>query len=685
MRRFPIIAVLLALLLACTAASAQQSYQKTITFKADHQNPWGYVNGPNGVQTDVGRLDYIRTSKELLKPLAGSFGIQPDGTIDHDFDLIGIFVSVPLIGLDTGAGITLHISNAAIGFEFESIASGGEVSLAYPGSVGLTYPDPKTLFPGDTFTINSTWTPDAASGVMTSSKSNYELRLSALFKARVSIDAVVELLGEDLYRQELIGFGQIQGDNGAEFKKITLLDVNQDILSAGAFLLTSGGHIDAFNSILQGQFIHPPGTDTATEASGSNVILQSHGKDKFLTLTLDVTNIILTVLDLPGIEGHHCVPGLGQALCVDVHVLDLFGQLDFSMEDLLKFQGTPDITVQLSNGQIKTFKAGASLTLTMPSVGAGVQANTLTVAPSFSMANSNTLDHASYLVLDPSIRFQPFALDVCIDIDIASGCLSFKPIDDIVLWSTSIQIDFLSPNPKTFTLPGVSTVATETFDIVGYTYPLPGLASVSPSMLPLNGGAFTLTATGTGYAPSHTNGSGTALGSVIYWDGSPRPTTFVTDTTLTAAISAADAAAEGTHLVTVVNPSPGGGTSASQKVIIDGTGPVITEAASPSTINNVSKPGAVVGVTVSGKITDAGVGVDPSTASFAVVDEYGVAQFQPSGPVAVASDGSYSFVITLQPTRLGSDADGRHYTVTVQAKDKVGNLSSKSTVITVPH
>ena len=134
---------------------------------------------------------------------------------------------------------------------------------------------------------------------------------------------------------------------------------------------------------------------------------------------------------------------------------------------------------------------------------------------------------------------------------------------------------------------------------------------------------------------------------------------------------------EGTHLVTVFNPAPGGGTSGSQKVIIDGTGPVITVSASPSTLANIGKPDAVAGVTISGKIIDAGVGIDPATATFKVVDEYGVAQFQPSGSIQVLNDGSYSFVITLQPTRLGSDADGRHYTVTITAKDKVGQNAIK--------
>jgi hypothetical protein len=49
--------------------------------------------------------------------------------------------------------------------------------------------------------------------------------------------------------------------------------------------------------------------------------------------------------------------------------------------------------------------------------------------------------------------------------------------------------------------------------------------------------------------------------------------------------------------------------------------------------------------------------VNPSTAAYAVTDEYG--QVQRSGSVPLGSDGSYSFVIQLQASRHGNDTDGR--------------------------
>jgi len=77
-----------------------------------------------------------------------------------------------------------------------------------------------------------------------------------------------------------------------------------------------------------------------------------------------------------------------------------------------------------------------------------------------------------------------------------------------------------------------------------------------------------------------------------------------------------------------------------------------------------------------------GSGVDPSSATFQVTDEYGLVQ--PSGSIAV-NDGSYRVQVSLTASREGSDRDGRTYSITVSAKDKAGNLGSGKTEVHVPH
>jgi hypothetical protein len=65
------------------------------------------------------------------------------------------------------------------------------------------------------------------------------------------------------------------------------------------------------------------------------------------------------------------------------------------------------------------------------------------------------------------------------------------------------------------------------------------------------GSGFTLTVNGTGFVS----------GSVVNWNGSPRATTFVNSSRLTAAILSSDLAAVGTANVTVTSLAPGGGRS----------------------------------------------------------------------------------------------------------------------------
>jgi hypothetical protein len=113
----------------------------------------------------------------------------------------------------------------------------------------------------------------------------------------------------------------------------------------------------------------------------------------------------------------------------------------------------------------------------------------------------------------------------------------------------------------------------------------------------------------------------------------------------------------------------------------DTTPPVITITATPETLWPPN--GKMVPVTVSGTITDAGSGVNPSTAAYVVTDEYG--QVQPKGSVALRADGSYAFTIQLQAARNGNDTDGRQYIITVSAQDKVGNKGSAATGVIVPH
>lgn len=79
----------------------------------------------------------------------------------------------------------------------------------------------------------------------------------------------------------------------------------------------------------------------------------------------------------------------------------------------------------------------------------------------------------------------------------------------------------------------------------------PTLTALGPKSTTMGGAAFTLSIEGAGFVSN----------SVVQWDGMSVPTTFVSSTRLVASVTGGRIATPATASVTVVNPSPGGGTS----------------------------------------------------------------------------------------------------------------------------
>jgi len=125
--------------------------------------------------------------------------------------------------------------------------------------------------------------------------------------------------------------------------------------------------------------------------------------------------------------------------------------------------------------------------------------------------------------------------------------------------------------------PGGGSSPAATFTINN---PAPAITSLSPSSAMAGGAGFVLTVNGTGFV----------TGATVQWNGSPRTTSFVSATQLTAAIPASDIAAAGTASVTVVNPAPGGGTSAAATFTIGQTptAQITIDPASPTVNDNIT-------------------------------------------------------------------------------------------------
>ena len=111
------------------------------------------------------------------------------------------------------------------------------------------------------------------------------------------------------------------------------------------------------------------------------------------------------------------------------------------------------------------------------------------------------------------------------------------------------------------------------------------------------------------------------------------------------------------------------------------TAPVVTLFATPTIL--WPPDGKMVPVTFSGTITSAEGACSIRAAAYAVSDEYG--RIHPNGTVTLGSGGAYTFTVWLEASRLGMDADGRIYTLTVSATNNIGMTVTRSAEVLVPH
>ena len=133
--------------------------------------------------------------------------------------------------------------------------------------------------------------------------------------------------------------------------------------------------------------------------------------------------------------------------------------------------------------------------------------------------------------------------------------------------------DLTATGPNAVTVvnagPGGGTSSAQTFNVNN---PMPALTNISPNSATLNDPATTITLTGTNFVSTST----------AQFNGTPIATTFVSGTSLTAIIPAADLTAVGTDPITVFSPTPGGGTSNPQAFFVNNPFPTLTSIAPTS-------------------------------------------------------------------------------------------------------
>ncbi len=169
--------------------------------------------------------------------------------------------------------------------------------------------------------------------------------------------------------------------------------------------------------------------------------------------------------------------------------------------------------------------------------------------------------------------------------------------------------------------PGGGTSNSVTFTINN---PVPTTTSISPNCTTAGSADFTLTVNGTNFVSTST----------VNWNGAPLATSFVSSTQLTATVPASLVATAGTASITVVNPSPGGGTSSAQTFTISAT-PVIT-----SPLTATGQIGVAFSYTITATGSPTSYGASPLPAGLSVKTSTGVISGTPT------TEGTYNVTIT---------------------------------------
>ena len=159
----------------------------------------------------------------------------------------------------------------------------------------------------------------------------------------------------------------------------------------------------------------------------------------------------------------------------------------------------------------------------------------------------------------------------------------------------------------------------------------PTITSISPNKVGVGAGAFTLTVTGNNFGST----------SVVRVNGSARTTTYISATTLTAAIPATDDASARTLNITVLNPN--NVISNTVTLSVSGTAAPVITLLNPSTVN-AGGPGFVLQILGSGFTSAASVRVNGVLRSSTFVDSGTLRAQILSGDIA--SPGSLAVTVT---------------------------------------
>jgi len=235
---------------------------------------------------------------------------------------------------------------------------------------------------------------------------------------------------------------------------------------------------------------------------------------------------------------------------------------------------------------------------------------------------------------------------------------NFLPTSTVLVNGTARVTTFVSATQLTFQLTAVDQAFANYLSVV-VTNAATGGSTSPASSLEVDNPAPTITSLNTPIVPANSadtvvviNGSGFLPATIARFNGSPRVTTYLSPTQVTAVITAADLAAAGKFALTAFNPGPGGGTSAASTLEVDNPAPVIT-GLSPSSLPTGS-PTQTINILGSGFIpsTVVQIGGTPRTTTYVTQTQIRVL----INATDIASPGSVSLIAVNPSPGGGSSA-----------------------------
>jgi hypothetical protein len=204
------------------------------------------------------------------------------------------------------------------------------------------------------------------------------------------------------------------------------------------------------------------------------------------------------------------------------------------------------------------------VTVTNPSGGGASAPSTFTITAAAAPPTIATLQPASVTAgsaaFSLTVSGMNYVSGATVNFNGATVTTTFVSAAQLTAAIPALAVATAGTVPVTVTNPsGGGTSAAVNFAITAVvSNPVPTLTSIQPASVTSGSGALTLTAAGTNFIGT----------SVVNVNGSPRTTTLVNATQLTAALTATDVASAGSDAITVTNPAPGGGTTAALTLIV---------------------------------------------------------------------------------------------------------------------